>query len=52
MDFIERLFHLCPDQGSGSYEVLLVALAGGLVLAVGLACVRRRSRRHSRDGNK
>jgi hypothetical protein len=30
MDFIERLFHLSPDQGSGSYEVLLVALPAAL----------------------
>ena len=52
MDFIERLFHLSPDQGSGSYEVWLVTLVGFLVLAAGLVGQRRRRRRQKKDGNK
>ena len=53
MDFIERIFHLSPDQGSGSYEVWLVVLAGFLVLAAGFAIQRRRRhRRHNKYGDK
>jgi hypothetical protein len=53
MDFIERIFHLSPDQGSGSYEAWLVILVGFLVLAAVLASQRRRRRgRHNQKENK
>lgn len=41
MDFIERLFGIAPDGGSGAFELLLLAIP-----AVGLAVLWRvRSRR-------
>jgi len=44
MDFIERIFGLSPDHGSGVTELAVVlALAGSLSLAVGL-WRRRRAR--------
>jgi hypothetical protein len=48
MDFIERIFGLSPDGGSGSFEFLLFAipLAGIVYLAVRR---RRRHRRQRRD---
>ena len=53
MDFIERIFHLSPDQGSGSYEAWLVSLVGFLVLATVLVSQRRRRRGHqNQDGNE
>jgi hypothetical protein len=33
MDFIEKIFHISPDQGSGSFEVLLIlVLLGSLAV--------------------
>jgi hypothetical protein len=53
MDFIERIFHLSPDQGSGSYEAWLVTLVGFLVLVAVLVSKRRRRRgRQNQDGNE
>ena len=44
MDFIERIFGLSPDHGSGVTEVAVVfAVAGSLALAIGL-WRRRRAR--------
>jgi len=44
MDFIERIFGLSPDHGSGVSEIaVLLALAASLSLAVGL-WRRRRAR--------
>ena len=31
MDFIEKIFHISPDQGSGSFEVLLILLSLGIL---------------------
>jgi len=41
MDFIERLFHVSPDGGNGSLEVLYigVAVAAVVVPVVGRFCV-------------
>jgi len=44
MDFIERIFGIAPDGGSGSLEFLLVVLPIAGVLL--LAHWRRRARRH------
>ena len=33
MDFIERWFHLSPDNGSGVTEALFLLAVGALVLA-------------------
>jgi hypothetical protein len=33
MDFVEKLFHVSPDAGNGSYEILLTVLLGFLILA-------------------
>jgi hypothetical protein len=46
MDFIERIFGIAPDAGSGSFELLLflVPLAGIAYLAL-----RVRARRRRRD---
>ena len=37
MDFIENFFHVAPDAGDGSYEILLTVLLGFLILAGALA---------------
>ena len=42
MDFIERVLHISPDGGSGSFEFLLV-LIPALVVAVSYM-MRRRAR--------
>jgi hypothetical protein len=53
VDFIEKILHISPDQGNGSYEVLLVALAGFLILAAVVATERRRGHnRQKRDREK
>jgi len=38
MDFVERLFGISPDAGSGAFELLLFVLP---VLIVGLLWLRR-----------
>ncbi|HWH41066.1 MAG TPA: hypothetical protein VNU21_14585 [Usitatibacter sp.] len=43
MDFIERIFGIVPDGGSGSLEVLLF-----LVPLAGIACVALRARAQRR----
>lgn len=43
MDFIERLFGLSPDGGSGLFELLLFALP-----VFGLVALRWRARRRQR----
>ena len=50
MDFIERIFGISPDGGSGTFEFLLFA-----VPLVGIAIlwgVRRRGRAKTRDRTK
>lgn len=39
MDFIERIFHLAPNNGSGSLELILLELL--LVLPLAVAQLRR-----------
>jgi hypothetical protein len=43
MDFIERIFGIFPDAGSGTFEMILVLVP--LVIAGLLAGVNRRRRR-------
>jgi hypothetical protein len=31
MDFIEKIFHISPDEGSGSFEVLLILVFLGIL---------------------
>lgn len=46
MDFIERIFHISPDGGSGATEVLILM---ALVFLVAFAAIARwRLRRSSR----
>ena len=55
MDWIEKIFHVSPDGGSGLTEMLIL---GGLVLVVGSASIRlvmsraRRRRRRSSGGSR
>lgn len=42
MDFIERIFHVSPDGGSGSFELLLFLIP---VLVISATIVIRLSRR-------
>jgi hypothetical protein len=47
MDFIERIFGIAPDGGSGSFEFLLFALPiAGIIY---LVLRRRRQRARRRD---
>ena len=41
MDFIERIFNLSPDGGSGTLEAMLVFLP--VIMFAGCLAVRRRS---------
>jgi hypothetical protein len=45
MDFIERLFGIAPDGGSGTLEFLLLAIP---ILAAGLWWLRRSAPRRQR----
>lgn len=36
MDFVERVFGLSPDAGSGAYELLLFGLP---IVAIGMFCL-------------
>ena len=45
MDFIERLFGISPDGGSGATEVLLILAILLISLGVALIFVRRRGLR-------
>ena len=51
MDFIEQLFGISPDGGSGSFEFLLFAVPIGLLLmrAAWLRSKRRKSQRKPPD---
>lgn len=33
MDFIERIFHISPDGGSGAFEILALVVVAALILA-------------------
>ena len=46
MDFIERLFHIAPDGGTGFLE-LAIALAV-LAVPITLFALQRRAKRHER----
>ena len=39
MDFIERIFSICPDGGSGVFELMLVAVP--VLILASLAAYRR-----------
>jgi hypothetical protein len=53
MDFVEKVFHVSPDGGTGAYEVLIVVLAGSLIFAIAfLGYFRARSRRKDRAAEK
>jgi hypothetical protein len=52
MDFIEKVFHLSPDGGNGSYETLIIILVGLLVFAGGLFSYSRVISRRRRDKKK
>jgi hypothetical protein len=45
MDFIERIFGIAPDGGSGAFEFLLFALP---IAGIALIVARRRQRRRQR----
>jgi len=52
MDWIERLFHVSPDAGNGSLEILFIVcpIAALLIGLIGLSWSRRRRRkRDDRD---
>ena len=44
MDFIERLFHISPDNGSGLTEAAIVAALFAVVCAVFLLRIYRKRR--------
>ncbi len=46
MDFIERIFGICPDGGSGVFELMLVG--GPIIVALLVAYRRCRRRSHPR----
>ena len=37
LDFIERFFHISPDGGDGSLEIILLIAAATIVCAIGLS---------------
>jgi hypothetical protein len=46
MDFIERMFHIAPDGGAGTFELCLILLVlGTVVVAVGRHFAGRNSLR-------
>jgi len=47
MDFIERIFGVSPDGGSGLFELLLFALP--LIIMVALLRARFQARAHNDD---
>jgi hypothetical protein len=47
MDWVERLFGISPDNGNGSFEVLIFVIVVLLLLVV--STQRRRFRRRYRD---
>ena len=46
MDFIEKIFGLSPDHGSGAFEIFLIALP--IVLVASIIYERRRRHRPPR----
>jgi len=44
MDFIERLFGISPDGGSGTFELMLLLVP--ILIVASLARGRRRRRQH------
>lgn len=49
MQFIERVFHVSPDGGSGVFEALIVAVVLACA-AAGMLLVRARGRARRRAG--
>ena len=47
MDWAERFFHISPDRGSGSFEVV-VGIAVAFALAIGIRLLGTRRQRKSR----
>ena len=39
LDLVERMFHVSPDGGSGSFELLLIVIAA-LIVAFGVMTIR------------
>lgn len=52
MDWIETLFHLDPDAGSGLFEIAITLLVGFVIafVAVRLSRKRRRARTRAAGG--
>jgi hypothetical protein len=48
MDFIERIFGIAPDGGSGSLEAMLLILPVAIATIFAILRNRSRSRRRSR----
>jgi ABC-type phosphate transport system permease subunit len=46
MGFIERIFHLSPDNGSGMLEAAIVIVVFIVPVALALSWQRRSARRH------
>ena len=40
MDFIERIFHLSPDQGNGTLEFTIILVIAAIPVCVALVRVR------------
>ncbi len=47
MDWIEQLFHLSPDEGSGSTEILFALVIASIVALAASQFVRRLRRKRS-----
>jgi hypothetical protein len=47
MDFIERVFHIAPDGGSGSLELAIVL--GLMILPIAFALFRKRPKTAPRE---
>jgi len=45
MDFVERIFHMSPDEGSGSFEVLLVLVILAIVVVLLIWRAKRQTRK-------
>jgi hypothetical protein len=48
LDWIEQVFHINPDAGSGALEVVIVALVAVVIAVVAVGGLRRAGRRDHR----
>ncbi len=48
MDWVERIFHVDPDRGSGLFEIAILVF---LVIAVAMIVLRVRGRASRRSGS-